>query len=326
MYLFRIAFMEISWVDIIDIVLVSILLLQAYKLIRGSVAIKVFLGFLSLYLIFLVVRAAQMELLTSILGQFMGVGIIALIILFQQEIRKFLLIIGRTTAFDREDLFKTIGGFLRASTDKLNFTPIIEATKAMAGSNTGALIVVSKNSGLKFYAESGDPIDAIVSKRLLMSIFNKFSPLHDGAVIIFKNRIVAARCILPVTEQTEIPAQFGLRHRAAIGMSEITDTILIVVSEETGQITTVRNGFANHNLSPQELRQELNTYFIEDTEKEQAKEPESTSAPKPEPPVEQEAPAKAKVEDQATEEEDKNPLVELIENDGDSEKPVNPFQ
>ncbi len=265
MFLFRIAFMEISWVDIIDIVLVSILLLQAYKLIRGSVAIKVFLGFLSLYLIYLVVRAAQMELLTNILGQFMGVGVIAVIILFQQEIRKFLLIIGRTTAFDREDLFKSISGLLKSGMDKMNFTPIIEASKTMGGSNTGALIVMSKNSGLKFYAESGDPIDAIMSKRLLISIFNKYSPLHDGAVIIYKNRIVAARCILPVTDQTEIPAQFGLRHRAAIGMSEITDSLIIVVSEETGQITTVKNGLANNNLSPQELRMVLNEYFTEET-------------------------------------------------------------
>ncbi len=312
--------MEISWVDIIDIALVSILLLQAYKLIRGSVAIKVFLGFLSLYLIYLVVRAAQMELLTNILGQFMGVGVIAVIILFQQEIRKFLLIIGRTTAFDRDDLFKTIGGFFKTGTDRLNFTPVIEAAKTMAGSNTGALIVMSKNSGLKFYAESGDRIDAIVSKRLLMSIFNKYSPLHDGAVIIYKNKIVAARCILPVTEQTDIPAQFGLRHRAAIGMSEITDTLIIVVSEETGQITTVKNGVDNHNLSPQELRQVLNEYF---TEESTAKENEPTQKSEPVKKSEIDAVPKSEEEKDL---EDKNPLVELIENDGDSKKPRNPFQ
>ncbi len=326
MFLYKIAFMEISWVDIIDIVLVSILLLQAYKLIKGSVAIKVFVGFLSLYLIFLVVRAAQMELLTSILGQFMGVGVIAVIILFQQEIRKFLLIIGRTTAFDREDLFKTIGGLLKSGADKMNFTPIIEACKTMGGSNTGALIVMSKNSGLKFYAESGDPIDAIVSKRLLISIFNKYSPLHDGAAIIYKNRIVAARCILPVTEQTEIPAQFGLRHRAAIGMSEITDSLILVVSEETGQITTVRNGYADHNLSPQELRVKLNEYFAEESVKEVIKEPEAVPVEKI--PIEKDAaisPVESKDKKPEQEIEDKNPLVELIENDGDSKKP-NPFQ
>ena len=298
--------MEISWVDIIDITLVSILLVQAYKLIRGSVAIKVFLGFLSLYLIFLVVRAAEMELLTSILGQFMGVGVIAVIILFQQEIRKFLLIIGRTTALDREDLYKTIGGLLKSNTDRSNITPIIEATKALGGSNTGALIVLSKNSGLKFYAESGDRIDAVVSKRLLMAIFNKYSPLHDGAAIIYKNRIVAARCILPVTEQTDMPAQFGLRHRAAIGMSEITDTLIIVVSEETGQTTTVKNGEVNHNLSPQELRAEINEYFTESS-KEPAKEVE--------PPKEKDEKTKPPEQTAAEvpESEEKNPLVELME-------------
>lgn len=317
--------MEISWVDIIDIVLVSILLLQAYKLIRGSVAIKVFIGFLSLYLIYLVVRAAQMELLTNILGQFMGVGVIAVIILFQQEIRKFLLIIGRTTAFDREDLFKSISGFLKSGTDKMNFTPIIEAAKTMGGSNTGALIVMSKNSGLKFYAESGDPIDAIVSKRLLMSIFNKYSPLHDGAVIIYKNRIVAARCILPVTDQTEIPAQFGLRHRAAIGMSEITDSLIIVVSEETGQITTVKNGLANSNLSPQELRMVLNEFFTEATTSKEST-PENDPTPGEKVSTTPKSVDSISIKpDELKEAEDKNPLVELIENDGDSKKP-NPIQ
>ncbi len=150
--------------------------------------------------------------------------------------------------------------------EELNITPLIEASKSLGGTNTGALIVLSKGSELKFYSESGDLIDAIVSKRLLMAIFNKTSPLHDGAVIIHKGRITAARCVLPVTEK-DVPAQFGLRHRAAIGMSETTDTIILIVSEETGQLSVARNGTIYHNLSNQEIRSKINDYLTEDKKK-----------------------------------------------------------
>ncbi|MBL6446927.1 TIGR00159 family protein [Fulvivirga sp. 29W222] len=273
-YLFSIGFLEVSWVDVIDIMLVSILLYQVYKLMRGSVAVKIFLGVLSLYLIYLIVRAAQMELLGLILGQFMGVGVLAAIILFQPEIRKFLLLIGKTTDFNKGNFFN--GLFVwkrRTSKEAYNITPIIEAAKTLGGTNTGALIVLSKDSELKFYAESGDIIDAYLSKRLLLSIFNKHSPLHDGAVIIFKGKIKAARCILPVSENDALPAQFGLRHRAALGMSEITDTMVLIVSEETGQFSLARNGKLLHNLSPQELRKKINDYLTtEDEKKEEAME------------------------------------------------------
>lgn len=233
---------------------------------RGSVAIKVFLGFLSLYLIFLVVKAAQMELLTIILGQFMGVGVIAVIILFQQEIRKFLLIIGKTTVFEEGRMLEGVRRLLRQNkgvSTQSEVIPVVEAAKTLGGTNTGALIVYSRNSALKFYAESGDYIEAIISKRLLLSIFNKYSPLHDGAVIIHQGRVVAARCILPVTERDDIPARYGLRHRAAVGMSEVTDTLVIVVSEETGQFSAMRNGKVFNNLSAQELRKRINEYLKE---------------------------------------------------------------
>jgi uncharacterized protein (TIGR00159 family) len=228
---------------------------------RGSVAIKIFLGFLSIYLIYLVVSAAQMELLTIILGQFMGVGVLAAIILFQQEIRKFLLIVGKSSIFSNENLWQELLFWKKRESQVFNVTPIIEASKTLSGSSTGALIVLSRNSELKFYAESGDLIDALVSKRLLVSIFNKFSPLHDGGVIIFNGRVKAARCILPVTER-EVPAQFGLRHRAAIGMSEATDSLILIVSEETGQVSLAKNGKILHNLSFQEVREMINNYLI----------------------------------------------------------------
>lgn len=266
-FLISIGFLEISWVDLIDIGLVSFLLYQVYKLMKGSVAVKIFLGVLSLYLIYLIVRAAQMELLGLILGQFMGVGVLAAIILFQPEIRKFLLLIGKTTNFEKDSMLKNLIVWKKkADAQSFNIIPVIEACKSLGGTNTGALIVFSRDSELKFYAESGDIIDAQLSKRLLLAIFNKNSPLHDGAVIIHKGKIKAARCVLPVSESINLQANFGLRHRAALGMSEVTDTMVLIVSEETGQISLTRNGRLYHNLSPQELRQYINEYLTNEKE------------------------------------------------------------
>lgn len=260
-FLFKIGFLDVSIVNMIDIALVSFLLYQVYKLLKGSVAIKIFLGFLSIYLVYLLVRALQMELLSSILGQFMGVGVLAAIIIFAPEIRKFLLLIGRSSLLSRDNIWKDLLFFWRKKENaSFNINPIIEASKTLAGSNTGALMVISKSTELKFYAESGDILDAELSKRLLISIFNKYSPLHDGAVIIHNGKIKAARCILPVTER-EVPAQFGLRHRAGIGMSEATDAIILIISEETGQISMAKNGKVLHNMSFQEVRETLNDYL-----------------------------------------------------------------
>ena len=265
-FLFNVGFLEIGFQDIIDVLLVTVLLYQLYKLLNGSVALKIFLGLLSIYLLYLVVRAAGMELLTIILGQFMGVGVLAAIILFQPEIRRFLLLIGKTTAFNNERFFRSFP-WRREQGEKISLTPFIEAAKSLAGKNTGALIVFAKSSELKYYAESGDLIDAIISKRLLMSIFNKNSPLHDGAVIISNNRIKAARCILPVTENNDVPASMGLRHRAAIGLTEVTDGVVLVVSEETGQIALVRNGEVFRNLSSADLRIKLNQFLFDTDQK-----------------------------------------------------------
>ena len=261
--LFTIGFMDIGWIDVLDVLLVTILLYQLYKLMTGSVALKIFVGFLSIYLTYLIVKAAGMELLTAILGQFMGVGVIAGIILFQQEIRKFLLLIGKTTAFNNDKLFRGFPWRKEETTDRMNLTPFIEAAKSLAGKNTGALIVFAKSSELQFYADSGDFLDAAISKRLLLSIFNKTSPLHDGAVIIASNRIKAARCILPVTESEDVPASLGLRHRAAIGLSEVTDSVILVVSEETGQISIVNEGTVYRNLSSSDLRSKLNQFLFD---------------------------------------------------------------
>jgi diadenylate cyclase len=265
--LIKVGFLEITWVDIADILLVSLLLYQLYKLMKGSIAVKIFLGLLSVYLMYLIVKALKMELLTAILGQFIGVGVIAAIILFQQEIRKFLLIIGKTTLFDGEKSVFRLPWKKKVKKDVLNLNPIVETAKILGGTNTGALIVFAKGSELKFYAESGDILDAEISKRLLIAIFQKNSPLHDGAVIISNGRIKAARCILPVSESDQLPANFGLRHRAAIGMTEVTDSVVLIVSEETGQISLAVNGQIETNLSKGELKAKLNSYLYEKDDK-----------------------------------------------------------
>lgn len=258
--LFKIGFLEVGWVDFIDIALVSVLLYQVYKLIRGSIAVNIFLGILALYLVYLIVRAAQMELLTTILGTFMNVGVLAMIILFQPEIRKFLLVIGRGTEF-RENIFKTIGNWRHQYHDDFDIGEVIEAAKSLKATKTGALIVFSRDTELKFYAQTGDALDAEVSKRLLLSIFNKYSPLHDGAVIVYKGRIRAARCVLPVSENDHIPPNYGLRHRAAIGMSENTDTLVLAISEETGRLLLARNGKYLRSLKLKQVEQKILEYL-----------------------------------------------------------------
>lgn len=263
-FLFKIGFLNVSWIDLLDILLVSGLLYQVYKLMSGSVAMKIFLGFLSLYLLYLVVSAAQMELLSAILGQFMGVGFLAMIILFTPEIRKFLLVIGKSTPTRFDNLFKGVFQSRKHRESNLNVSSIVDTCKTLAGTNTGALIVLSKSSELKFYAESGDIINAELNKRLLISIFEKNSPLHDGAVIIYKGKIKAARCVLPVSENDTLPPQLGLRHRSAVGMSEATDTMVLVVSEETGQISITMDGLLTSNVSLKELRASINEYLSDD--------------------------------------------------------------
>ena len=255
---FPINFLHFGWIDAADVLLVTVLLYQLYKLLRGSVALNVALGLASFYLLYLVVKATGMELLTKILGQFMSVGVLASIILFQQEIRRFLLSVGKATALERVRGWKW-GRPTEAT--PLAVGPFVEAAKSLSNKYTGALICFTQASDLTVFAESGDRLDAEISKRLLLAIFNKTSPLHDGAVIVANGRLRAARCILPVSESLDVPASLGLRHRAAIGLSEITDAVVLVVSEETGAMSLVRHGEVHRNLSIAELRTLLNEWL-----------------------------------------------------------------
>ena len=239
-----------------DVLLVTWLLYQLYKLLRGSVALNVALGLLSVYLVYLVVDALGLELLSNILGEFVSVGVLASIILFQQEIRRFLLGVGKA-AMERGT---GMGHWWRRPAQPgaaPSVASYVEAAKSLAAKETGALICFARTSDLGSYAESGDRLDAEASKRLLLAIFNKTSPLHDGAVIVAQGRLLAARCILPVSQNPEVPAALGLRHRAALGLTEITDAVVLVVSEETGQVSLVRHGEIYRGLAPAEVKAHL---------------------------------------------------------------------
>ena len=206
-----------------------------------------------IFLVWLIVKALKMELLGSILGQLFGVGVIAIIIVFQQEVRRFLLMLGsryRTNKkFSLENLFS--GQLKFASESTLH--SIVDACRQMSLSKTGALIVIARQNELTEYIETGRLLDADISTELLRNIFFKNAPLHDGAVIIGLNRIKAARCILPISQNLEINPVLGLRHRAAIGISEQTDAYVIVVSEETGRISTATNGKLSEGISADDL-------------------------------------------------------------------------
>jgi len=248
------AFITLGLFDILDILLVALLLYQVYLLIRGTVAINIFVGLFLFYLMWLLVRALNMELLSSILGQFIGVGVIALIIVFQQEIRKFLLLLGSRYNVNQKFSLENWFAFEDKGVQEEEIKSIVGACEHMSKSKTGALLVLAKNTDLQSYAETGKLINSRVSGTLLESIFFKNSPLHDGAVLIANNRILAARCILPVTDSSNIPGSLGLRHRAAIGMSQATDSHVITVSEETGNISYIMGGNIKVRITTAELR------------------------------------------------------------------------
>jgi len=259
--LFIINYPELRLLDIIDIVLVAYLFYEMYKLIRGTAAINIFIGIISIYLVWKLVKALEMELLTEILGQFISVGVIALIVVFQPEIRRFLLLLG-TPGF----INKTPKRFLFWKIDmhnenELSIDTIIQACQKMSQTMTGALIVIAKKNELQTFSNTGEYIDSNITVQLIENIFFKNSPLHDGAVIIFNNRIKAARCILPVSGNRNISHDLGLRHRSALGITEQSDAVAIVVSEQTGNISYCKRGELTQNIKPSQLKDFLEEEF-----------------------------------------------------------------
>ena len=253
-------FVPFTFVDFIDIILVAVIMYWIYRMTKGTNAPYILSGIIAIYLLWVVVRALNMELLSTILGQLISVGAIALIIVFQPELRRFLQMIGM-----RQKHFNFISRIFSTGEDTVqtNVAPIVTACREMSETKTGALIVIGQQSDLRLIAEGGIA--------LLKNIFFKNAPLHDGAVLIEGDRIVAAKCILPVT-QSDVPKSFGTRHRAAIGMSEISDAIIVVVSEETGDISIAQGGEIRLDIDPVRLQQTLQRYLTINSRKRSKKE------------------------------------------------------
>ena len=258
-------FITIRALDVLDILLVAFLLYQMYRIIKGTVAFSIFIGFFLVYVCWLVVKAMNLELLGTLMGQFIGVGVLALIVVFHPEIRRFLLLIGTNYQLSQSiGLEKLFASEKIKPATNLQIREIVRACDDLARSKTGALIVIPRNSELKEIIRSGEKINARISSALVETIFFKNTPLHDGAVVILGNRIAAARCILPLTERNDLDPSLGLRHRAAIGVSEFTDALAIVVSEEKGSVSLAINGELMHNISLIQLTTELEKVIFEE--------------------------------------------------------------
>lgn len=239
-------FLHISLVDILDILLVGAIIYLVFRWIRGSSAMNIFIAITILLLVRIISAALGMKMLSSIMGTVIDVGAIALIIIFQPELRRFLNNLGRSAG----DTFGKRGRILRKILpnrkgdvlESRSVSEIAEACREMSAQMTGALIIIRRNNSLEGIMSTGDTLDARISRRLIMNIFFKNSPLHDGAMVIGDGRILSARCTLPITERQNLPAHYGMRHKAAVGISEQTDADVIVVSEQTGKISFVREG------------------------------------------------------------------------------------
>jgi diadenylate cyclase len=254
-------FLDFSFLDALDILLVALLIYYIYKLLKGTVAINIFLGIAFIFLIWKITQILKMEMLSNILGYLLSGGVIALIIVFQQEIRKFLLMIGTTNITSRAQFLKQLKFLKSEITLETDSDTLLNACKKMSKTKTGALIVIERTNSLDFLIKTGDSMNAEINEVLLESIFYKNSPLHDGATIIRDNFVVATRVILPISDSINIPSRFGLRHRAAFGVSEKTDAVCLLVSEETGEISYIKDGsfelYADYNELVEKLKLDI---------------------------------------------------------------------
>jgi uncharacterized protein (TIGR00159 family) len=246
---------EFHFKDLLDILIVAFLLYQTYRLLKGTSGMNIFAVLLTFVIVwFLVSYVFQMELLGSIINKVANVGIILIVILFQDEIRNFMAKLFSRTATN--GLVKRIKKMIFKVDDTNHISGIEQITQAVfncAKTKTGVLIVIEQEAELTHYGLSGEVIDAEINSRLIENIFFKNTPLHDGAMIISKDRIMAAGCILPVSNRTDIPKHLGLRHRAGLGMTEKTDALVIIVSEETGKVSCMKQGTLNLGINKEEL-------------------------------------------------------------------------
>ncbi len=260
--LFSIGFLQVDIWDFFDVLIVGVMLYQLYRLLRGSIALNIFVGMMLLFLGYQAFKALGMDLLSSILYQFINIGFVSLIIIFQPEVRRFLLLLGNSTLKQRDSVWNRLLG--RESIDGDTAPEIEEIRRAflrMAGNQTGALLVVTKDADPDTIITGGTALNANISYGLLVSIFHKESPLHDGAVVVQNRRISRASAILPVSENENLPKSVGLRHRAAVGVSEKIDVACFIVSEETGKISFAHGGELERGISEERLRELLGVYL-----------------------------------------------------------------
>lgn len=255
--LFKIGFLPIRIWDLLDILIVGYLIYLIYRLLRGNIAFNIFIGVLTLYVFYWLVRQLEMQLLSAVLDKFVSVGVIVIVIIFQQEVRNFLLLLGKNTLQQRSSFLVKI---LLGRTDSEPQDDLAKELKAvktallhLSANQTGALIILTKDTNMNSLAYPGIPINANISEQLLESIFNKTSPLHDGAVMLRKGKILSAGGVLPLSESSDLPPKAGLRHRAAVGASEQLNVAAIVVSEETGQISWAYDGVLKQDIGEAEL-------------------------------------------------------------------------
>lgn len=264
-----VGWLPISVWDAVDVAVVAYLLYQVYYLVRGSIAFNIVVGIVLLYAVYFAVGILGMDMLRLLLGQFVSVGFIVVLIVFQPEVRRFLVLLGNTTLRRRSSvisfLLRRLGIERAAATDDTaragERLAVKQALLAMAKTKTGALIVFTENAGGEPIGPSGTRMNATVSEPLLRTIFDKHTPLHDGAVLIERGRIYAAGCVLPVTDRSDLPQSVGLRHRAAVGLTERSRATAFVVSEETGLVSVARGGRLLRRLSETKLEEELRAAY-----------------------------------------------------------------
>jgi diadenylate cyclase len=247
-------FLKIRLLDVLDILLVAFILYEIYNLLKGSVSINMFFAIVAMFFIWRITDALQMELLREILGAFFSVGIIALFIIFQPEIRQFLLSLGKPDFIQKRRRRFLFWHFIDESPYIVDIDKIVYACQKMSNVKQGALIILTRQHELRSIKDTGQYLNADISVDLLENIFFPNSPLHDGAVIISANKIEAVRCILPISKSQDFTANIGLRHRAAVGITEQSDAIAIVVSEQTGKIAYAEGGELTRNVQPSSLR------------------------------------------------------------------------
>lgn len=251
-------------IDAIDIIIVALLLFYLYRIMKESGTINIFFGVLTFIAVWVVAsEILEMRLIGTILDKFMNIGLLILVILFQDQIKRFLVELG---SHNRWQFLKKIFHHKTSKNDVAshnNVMSIVYACMNMSKSKTGALIVIEQNISLESFEKTGDNIDASINSRLIENIFFKNSPLHDGAMIIANGRIKSAGCILPVSHDTNIPRSLGLRHRSALGISQATDALAIIVSEETGTISLANKGKLISRLSSTDLEEKLSSLIAE---------------------------------------------------------------